>query len=81
MLCCGSAHPATRARMRLTSVASVACSTRPHALQAMLPEMGGHIASGGALNRSRLLQLLVFLMRDEEAAYKRRAVRGSGQRC
>jgi hypothetical protein len=36
--------------------------------------MGGHLTSGGAINRSRLVQLLVYLARDEEAAYKRRAV-------
>lgn len=32
-------------------------------------------AGGGSINRSRLVQLLVFLARDEEAAYKRRSVR------
>lgn len=31
-------------------------------------------AGGGAINRSRLVQLLVFVARDEEAAYKRRSV-------
>lgn len=40
----------------------------------LLPELGGHLTAGGVINRSRLVQLLVFLARDEEAAYKRRAV-------
>jgi hypothetical protein len=31
-------------------------------------------AGGGSIHRSRLVQLLVFLARDEEAAYKRRSV-------
>jgi hypothetical protein len=33
------------------------------------------VAGGGSINRSRLVQLLVFLARDEEPAYKRRSVR------
>jgi len=33
-------------------------------------------AGGGTINRSRLVQLLVFVARDEEAAYKRRSVSG-----
>jgi hypothetical protein len=41
----------------------------------LLLGIGGHFTSGGAINRSRLVQLLVYLARDEEAAYKRRAVR------
>lgn len=41
----------------------------------LLPALGGHLSSGGIINRSRLVQLLVFLARDEEPAYKRRAVR------
>lgn len=45
------------------------------AYKALLLGMGGHLTSGGTINRSRLVQLLVFLARDEEAAYKRRAVR------
>jgi 5'-3' exonuclease len=45
------------------------------AYKALLVGMGGHLTSGGAINRSRLVQLLVYLARDEEAAYKRRAVR------
>jgi 5'-3' exonuclease len=44
------------------------------AYKALLPSMGGHITSGGSINRGRLVQLLVLLARDEEAAYKRRAV-------
>jgi hypothetical protein len=32
-------------------------------------------SGGGSVNRSRLVQLLVFLARDEEPAYKRRSVR------
>ncbi|WIA19878.1 hypothetical protein OEZ85_005778 [Tetradesmus obliquus] len=43
------------------------------AYKALLLAMGGHLTSGGTINRSRLVQLLVFLARDEEAAYKRRA--------
>ncbi|WIA40164.1 hypothetical protein OEZ86_013561 [Tetradesmus obliquus] len=43
------------------------------AYKALLLGMGGHLTSGGTINRSRLVQLLVFLARDEEAAYKRRA--------
>uniref|UniRef100_A0A383WG32 Uncharacterized protein n=1 Tax=Tetradesmus obliquus TaxID=3088 RepID=A0A383WG32_TETOB len=41
------------------------------AYKALLLGMGGHLTSGGTINRSRLVQLLVFLARDEEAAYKR----------
>jgi hypothetical protein len=37
-------------------------------------------SGGGSINRSRLVQLLVFLARDEEAAYKRRAVSVPNQR-
>lgn len=89
VLCCAVrpahvARPIVHASHELPMLAwlrrSCACTR-----QAMLPQMG-HIASGGGLNRSRLLQLLVFLSRDEEAAYKRRAVRadrgvGAGLAC
>jgi len=44
----------------------------------MLPELGGPIASGGAVNTGRLQRLLSRLVRDEEPAFKRRAVSGSG---
>lgn len=51
------------------------------AYQQLLPQMGGHLTGGGSINRSRLVQLLVFLARDEEAAYNRRAVRSSVVAC
>lgn len=44
------------------------------AYKQLAPSLGGHITAGGAINRNRLVQLLVYLQRDEEAAYKRRAV-------
>jgi hypothetical protein len=44
----------------------------------MLPELGGPLAGGGAVNTSRLQRLMARLVRDEEPAYKRRAVRHRG---
>lgn len=36
--------------------------------------LGWDVAGGGSINHSRLVQLLLFLARDEEPAYKRRSV-------
>lgn len=53
--------------------------TYPHARaptcthRRMLPELGGPLAGGGAVNTSRLQRLFARLARDEEAAYRRRA--------
>jgi hypothetical protein len=46
----------------------------------MLPELGGPLASGGAVNTSRLQRLMSRLVRDEEPSYKRRAVSGCSSR-
>ncbi|KAF8063012.1 ALKBH8 [Scenedesmus sp. PABB004] len=64
----------------LPNVPSIDIYDRPSGLdllwaayKALAPKLGGHLTSGGAVNRGRLVQLLVFLSRDEEPAFRRRA--------
>ena len=64
-----------------TETTAAATETAAATASHMLPDLGGPLTSGGAVNTvntARLQRLLTRLARDEEAAYKRRAVGGTG---